>query len=168
MATQRAQTKYIRIAPRKVQSVARLIRGLSVSEAEAELLHERRRASKTILKLLRSAVASAKHNQNLDVARLFVESIRVDHGPMLRRSLPRARGIATLIQKKTSHVTLILGQMTEPQQRFTIVYEKKVKLPPEERAKARKVQRQKEERESPRGRGQRGFFRRMFSRKSGM
>ena len=86
-----AQLRYLRIAPRKVRSVADLIRGLPVQDAEAQLMVQRRRPAKPLLKLLRSAVANAKNNkQNAD--HLFISEIRVDQGPMLKRMLPRARG----------------------------------------------------------------------------
>src|SRR3989344_3194296 len=100
-----AKLNYLRIAPRKVRSVGDLIKGLSVNEAEAQLLLQRRRASVSLLKLLRSAVAGAKEKKMQPDA-LYVESLRVDQGPMLKRFLPRARGLATPIQKKTSHVTI--------------------------------------------------------------
>ena len=104
-----AKISFLRMAPRKVRSVGDLIKGLSVNEAEAQLLVQTRRPSKPLLKLLRSAVANAKNNKVGNVEHLFVSSVRVDGGPMLKRMLPRARGSASPIQKKMSHVTLVLG-----------------------------------------------------------
>jgi large subunit ribosomal protein L22 len=110
MATQyTAKLSFLRQAPRKVRSVGDLIKGLPVNEAEAQLLAQTRRPSKALLKLLRSAVANAKNNKQADLQHLFVESVRVDGGPMLKRMLPRARGSASPIQKKMSHVTIVLG-----------------------------------------------------------
>ncbi|MEK7520828.1 MAG: 50S ribosomal protein L22, partial [Patescibacteria group bacterium] len=95
-----ARLNYLRIAPRKVRSVANLLKGLPINEAETQLIYERRRASHALLKLLRSAVRAAEETKKISPQKLFVKSIRVDQGPMLKRSLPRARGIATPIQKK--------------------------------------------------------------------
>jgi large subunit ribosomal protein L22 len=170
MATHTATLKYLRITPRKVRSVARLLKGLPLPEAEAQLIYERRRAAKPLLKLLRSAAAGAKHARNVDEATLYIQSIRVDKGLILRRHLPRARGMATPIEKKSSHVTLfldILPEGTKP--RFTILREKKVKLPPEERKKERKKGTTVAKEEARASKAERpGFFKRMFRRKAGM
>ena len=140
METQIAQLNYLRIAPRKVRSVGDLIKGLTVNEAEAQLLVQRRRPAKPLLKLLRSAVANAKNNKRLNPDHLFIASIRVDQGPMLKRSLPRARGSASPIQKKMSHVTLVLGVNENLKPRFKIVVPKKVKpVPGQESYKGSKV-----------------------------
>ena len=115
MAERIAQAKlnYLRIAPRKVRRLANVLKGMSVEEAEAELLYRPQRAAKPLLKLLRSAVANAL-NQHLDKTRLYIADIRVDQGPMLKRWLPRAMGRATPIQKKSSHISLVLKEKTEP------------------------------------------------------
>lgn len=123
-----AKLSYLRQAPRKVRSVGDLIKGLPVNEAEAQLLVQTRRPSKALLKLLRSAMANAKNNKPAaNVEHLFVESVRVDGGPMLKRILPRARGSASPIQKKMSHVTITLGVNENLRPRFTIVVPKKTK-----------------------------------------
>jgi large subunit ribosomal protein L22 len=169
MTKQIAKLNYLRMAPRKVRLVGDVIRGLSVNEAEAQLLLERRRAAKPLLKLLRSAVQNAKNNRQLNQEKLYVENVRVDQGPMLKRSLPRARGSASLIQKKMSHVTLTLAEsekLLKP--RFTITVQKKVKLPPESRSRARKQEKKVQgEIVSPRAAQKSpGFFKRFFRRKS--
>ncbi|MGB9848087.1 MAG: 50S ribosomal protein L22 [Minisyncoccia bacterium] len=104
-----AKLKYLHMAPRKVKFVADLIKGKHITEAEAQLLYCRRRAAKPILKLLHSAINNAL-NKKLNKDLLYIESIRVDQGPMLKRWLPRAMGRATPIQKKMSHVTLCLAE----------------------------------------------------------
>jgi len=96
------------MAPRKVRLVADLIKDLPVGEAENQLKFLVKRPAVPILKLLKSAVANAGRNFNLDKNNLYIFRITVDGGPMLKRWLPRAMGRATPIQKKTSHVTLIL------------------------------------------------------------
>ena len=110
MKTQTAKLRYLKISPRKVRLVADLIRGLSVNEAEGQLLMLPNRASKPILKLLRSAAAAAKNNQQMNPDRLLVKNIRVDQGPRTKRWRTRARGAASLIEKKSSHIILLLEE----------------------------------------------------------
>ena len=127
MKTQTARLKYLHIAPRKVRLVASSLRGLSVNEAEAQLLISPKRSSEPIIKLLRSAVANAKHNNQLNADTLFIKEIRVDQGPMLKRFLPRAMGRATPLQKKSSHVILILAESEKLKApRFKIVKPEKI------------------------------------------
>jgi large subunit ribosomal protein L22 len=166
MITQTAKLNYLRIAPRKVRSVADLIRGLSVNNAEAQLLMVRRRSAQPLLKLLRSAVANAK-NKQLDADHLFIAEIRVDNGPMLKRMLPRARGSASPIQKKMSQVTLVLGVNEKLTSKFSIVASKKKKTEKEPKAGKAKPAREKRategEPEAAEPKKQKGFFRRTFS-----
>ena len=98
MAQQIAKLNYLKIAPRKVRSLASLLQGMSVNEAEAQLVSSNRRPAEALLKLLRSAVSNAKNKKDIKIEQLFIKSFRVDQGPMLKRSLPRARGMATMIQ----------------------------------------------------------------------
>lgn len=106
----KANLRYLRIAPRKVRLVADLIRKKSVQEAEAILKFTTKRAALPLLKLLKQAISNAK-NLNLDVKNLYISKILVNEGPKLKRILPRARGHADEIQKKTSHITLILEEI---------------------------------------------------------
>jgi large subunit ribosomal protein L22 len=172
MEIQIAKLNFLRIAPRKVRSVGDLVRGLSVNNAEAQLMVERRRPAKMLLKLLRSAVANAKTNKKLDPTHLFILNIRVDQGPMLKRMLPRAHGSASPIQKKMSNVILTLGVNENLKSKFTIVVPKKVKTPPggdkPTKTKKPRVGADVEKAETKRGdRTKAGFFKRTFSRKSG-
>ncbi len=105
-----ARLRYLRIAPRKVRLVVDLIRGRAVEEALNILTFSEKRASKPMAKLLKSAVANADNQGEVDVDKLFIDTIHVDEGPTWRRWLPRAMGRATRIRKRTSHVTLILGE----------------------------------------------------------
>ncbi len=109
----KAQLRYTRISPRKVRLVADLIRGSSVSDAEKILEFTIKRASNPILKLLKSAVANAENNFNLKKENLYIEEIRVDGGPIIKRFRPRARGAAYPIQKKTSHILIVLKEGEE-------------------------------------------------------
>jgi large subunit ribosomal protein L22 len=108
-----AKLRYLRIAPRKVRAIADLVRGKQVEEALATLRYTPKAAAKPVAKLIRSAIANAEQASqgNLDVDRLFVRTIMVDQGPTLRRFIARAMGRATRLNKKTSHVTVELGEM---------------------------------------------------------
>ncbi len=116
--TPTAQLNYLHIAPRKVRLVADSIKGKYVIEAESLLIYSPNRAAKPLLKLLRSAIANATNNSKLDKEKLYISSITVDEGPMIKRWLPRAMGRATPIHKKTSHVKIILEEKEEGFKRY--------------------------------------------------
>jgi len=99
-----------RQSPRKVRLVATLLSGKSVSEALVALQFVNKRASLPIATLINSAVANAKNNFSLDKENLFIKELRVDAGPVLKRRMPRARGRAFPIHKRTSHVRLVLAE----------------------------------------------------------
>jgi large subunit ribosomal protein L22 len=106
-----ARLRYLRIAPRKVRLVTDLVRGKPVGKALAILRYTPKAASKPVEKLLRSAIANAEDlsKGQIDVDRLFVQTIHVDQGPTLRRFIARAMGRGTRVNKKTSHVTVVLS-----------------------------------------------------------
>ena len=106
-----AKLRYLRIAPRKVRLVADLIRKKSVEEAQTILSFTTKKAAKVLLKLLKQAIANAKTNFQLEEKNLYISKILVDEGPKYKRWMPRARGMASPIQKKTSHVTIILDEI---------------------------------------------------------
>ena len=106
----KAYAKQIRITPRKVKIVCDLIRGKDVSEAAAILVNTRKAASEPLIKLLKSAIANAQNNHEMDVDKLYVSSVFVGPGPTMKRLMPRARGSADRILKRTSHITLVLGE----------------------------------------------------------
>ena len=106
----RAQVKYVRSSAYKVREVLNLIRGKSFFEATNILTFSERRISDTVLKCLNSAAANAENNENIPVEELYVSACYADEGPTLKRWRPRARGRATRIRKRTSHITLILGR----------------------------------------------------------
>ena len=109
----RAQAKYVRQSPYKVRLVLDLVRGMPVEDAMATLDFTNRRAAATIKKVLESAVANAEHNFALDADELFVAEAYADEGPTLKRWRPRARGRATRIRKRTSHITIVLADEDE-------------------------------------------------------
>ena len=104
-----AKATYIRIAPRKVKIVLDLIRNKPTDEAIAILKHTPKAACEPLEKLLKSAIANAE-NKNMDVTRLYISECSVDQGPTLERIRPRARGSANRINKKTSHINLVLKE----------------------------------------------------------
>lgn len=109
----KASLKYFRAAPRKTRLVADLIREMDVNRARIKLQFLRKRAAKPFLKLLNSAVANASKNLNFDekkISSLYIKKITVDEGPKLKRWMPVSRGTSHPIQKKTSHITLVLDE----------------------------------------------------------
>lgn len=103
-----AQT--VRIAPRKVRLVVDLIRGKQLMEAYSVLKLTEKRATKPVEKLLKSAVANATNNYNMDSNKLFIKEVFVNEGPTLKRFLPRAKGSANQILKRTSNITIIVAE----------------------------------------------------------
>ena len=122
----KAQIKYLRISPRKVRLVSDMIKGLPVDEAQAQLLFNRRRPAKALLKLLNSAINNAK-NKHLDTNFLMVKNIIVNNGPKLKRYLPRARGVANIVEKKMSHVYLVLEENKNLTPKYNMQFLKKEK-----------------------------------------
>jgi len=106
----RAYLKNYRQSPRKVRLVADILRGKSVSRALASLAFLPKKASGQLKKLLMSAIANAKTNNKKDKADLFIKEIYVNEGPTLKRFMPRAMGRATRINKRTSHISIILEE----------------------------------------------------------
>ena len=106
----RAYLKYARISPRKVKIVLDLIRGKDVATAMAILKNTPKSASEYLIKLLKSAVANAEHNFNMDASKLYVSECFVCPGPTLKRIMPRAQGRAFRILKRTSHITLAVKE----------------------------------------------------------
>lgn len=116
-----AKLHYLRITPRKVRLVANLVRGKNVGQAQAILRFAVKKGSLPILKLLNSALASAKKNFGADEANLYVSKITVDEGPRLKRMMPRARGQAYPLFKRTSHVTIVLDERIPSAEKETAV-----------------------------------------------
>ena len=106
----RAQLKYARISPRKVRIVCDLIRGKDTKTARAILMQTPKAASELLLKLLNSAVANAENTHNMDPDKLYVAETYADAGPILKRFMPRAQGRAYRINKRTSHITVVVKE----------------------------------------------------------
>jgi len=163
-----AKLKYLRIAPRKVRLVADLIRGKSAQEAKAILDFTRKGAASSLAKLLRSAIASAKHNHQINESNLYISEIFVDEGPKLKRWRTRARGAVAEIQKRTSHITIVLETEEKKSISRRKVKKRKVIKKEEEKIKTEKTSKPtrpkpKKEIKLPKTKG---GFRRFFRRKS--
>ena len=105
-----AKLSYARVSTTKAGFVLDAIRGKDVTEAEALLMYSPRYASELILKLLRSAIANAENNDGLDRANLYIAECYANKGPTMKRIRPRAQGRAYRIEKRTSHITIVLDE----------------------------------------------------------
>jgi large subunit ribosomal protein L22 len=102
----KAYLRYLRISPRKVSILCDLIRGKDVKTAAAYLMQTPKAASEPMLKLLRSAIANAENNHNMDAEKLYVSTATADPGPTLKRGQPRAQGRYNRILKRTTHISI--------------------------------------------------------------
>ena len=109
MQTQ-AVLKFVRLSPQKARLVADQVRGQKVDQALNLLKFSQNRASGIIRKVLESAIANAENNNGADVDALKVKTIMVDEGPSLKRFMARAKGRGTRITKRTSHITVVVGE----------------------------------------------------------
>ena len=105
----KASCKHVKVSPRKARYVVDLIRGKSVNNALEILRVTNKRASYFIDKTLRAAVAGANEKLDADIDSLRVKEVRVDGGPVRKWHRPRARGVSTMIKRRTSHITLVLS-----------------------------------------------------------
>lgn len=105
-----ARARYIRISPRKARLVADMIRGKPAEHALKTLLFTPKSAARVLKKVLDSAIANAENQGDIDVDTLYVKKIFIDQGPTWKRYRPRAMGRATLIRKRTSHITIVLDE----------------------------------------------------------
>jgi large subunit ribosomal protein L22 len=108
-----AHAKYVRISPRKARRAVDLIRGTHVMEARRRLRFSPLGANATVNKVLNSAVANAEQTPGIIAENLVVRSAWVDEGPTMKRYRPRAYGRATMIRKRTSHITLVVESIGE-------------------------------------------------------
>ena len=165
MAESKATLRNLKVAPRKVRLVTESIKGLHVNSALARLSLMPQRSTEPIAKLIKSAVANAK-DQKMDESKLVIKKIEVNKGVVLKRSKARARGRATLVEKKMSHVTLFLEESEKAKAPSYVIQEKK-----KEEKKERKKERIEKPKSKPeevvkREKAKRGFKERLFSRKS--
>lgn len=105
-----AKLRYARLSPQKARLVVNMVRGKAVQDALNILKFSPQKPADIVATLVRSAIANAEQKGVSDVDRLFVKSIQVDQGPVLKRFMPRAQGRATRIRKPTSHITVVLDE----------------------------------------------------------
>ncbi|MBW2557387.1 MAG: 50S ribosomal protein L22 [Deltaproteobacteria bacterium] len=106
----KAVVKHVRISPQKARLVVDLIRGKKVEYAETMLGFTHKKAAYIVRKVLKSAIANAAQNPNMDENVLYVKEVFVDQGPSLKRWRARAQGRAAAIKKRTSHITVVLSE----------------------------------------------------------
>ncbi|RME39556.1 MAG: 50S ribosomal protein L22 [Deltaproteobacteria bacterium] len=106
----KARLRYVRLSPRKARWVVDMIRGKGVQEALSTLRFSPQKAAGIVAGVVNSAIANAEQKGVADVDRLYVKTITVDQGPVLKRFIPRAQGRATRIRKPTSHITVVLDE----------------------------------------------------------
>ncbi|ANE22947.1 MAG: 50S ribosomal protein L22 [Eggerthellaceae bacterium] len=109
----KAIARYVRVSPRKARIVVDQVRGKSVIQAREILAYTERAIAETVEKTLNSAVANAEHKDHVNANQLVVKAAYVDEGPTLKRIRPRAKGSASRIRKRTSHITIIVGTREE-------------------------------------------------------
>ncbi len=102
--------KYVRVGPRKLRLVADMVRGQNAKRAEKTLQLTLKRSAKVLRKVLHTAISNAENRGDQDVDNLYIKRICINEGPTFKRWLPRARGSASLIRKRTSHIELILEE----------------------------------------------------------
>jgi large subunit ribosomal protein L22 len=106
----RAVAKYVRISPRKVRLVLESIKGKPVAEAMAILRYTPKKAARIVAKVVKSAAANAENNFEMSPERLYIVKAYADDGPRLKRWMPRARGRVDMIQKRMSHITIVVDE----------------------------------------------------------
>lgn len=105
-----AKALHLRIAPRKMRLVTNLIKGMNVVTAIQQLMHTNKKASPILIKVLKSAIANAKNNFSLDEEKLYIKTVTCNMGKVMKRFMPRARGSASPLLRKMSHVTVVLEE----------------------------------------------------------
>lgn len=106
----RAIARYLRVSPLKARQVADLVRGKDVKEALGILRYTNKKSSPLISKVVKSAVANAEHNYDMDSDALYISEILINEGPTLKRMKPRAYGRADVRRHRTSHITVVLRE----------------------------------------------------------
>ena len=106
----KAHFKHIRISPLKVRGVLNLVRGKNVNAAISDLKFCKKRAARHVLKLVKSAIANAKQKGGIDLENLYLKKVVVDNGPIMKRFKARSRGQAHRILKRSSHISVELGE----------------------------------------------------------
>ncbi|MDI9479828.1 MAG: 50S ribosomal protein L22 [Syntrophomonadaceae bacterium] len=106
----RAIARYMRVSPLKARQVADLVRGKNAEEAVGILRYTNKKSAPMISKVLKSAIANAEHNYDMDTDALYVAEIYIDEGPIMKRMRPRAYGRADVRRHRTSHITVVVRE----------------------------------------------------------
>jgi len=106
----KAILKYIRISPQKLRLVVNEIRGVSAEKAMNILLFNKRKAATFVKSVLFSAISNAEHNNGMDIDNLYISSVYVNHGPIIKRFRIRAKGRSNRILKRTAHIVLMVSE----------------------------------------------------------
>ena len=109
----KASVKHLRTSARKTRLVVDLVRGMQVEKALDQLKFVNKRVTKSVAKLISSAIANAENTYELSKDNLFIKEIRVDEGSTLKRWMPRAHGRATPVRKRTSHINVVLAEIKD-------------------------------------------------------
>ena len=171
--------RFIRMSSKKLRLVAGLIRGAQTDVALDQLRFANKKAAEPIAKLLKSAIASAVNDYELDKHNLFVKEIRIDEGGMLKRWTPKAHGSATPIRRRLSHINITVGELKDSG--ITAAKKKDIEAPisleemvkeGEQAAKKGKAGKDNKKESASRdlkkeGASKKGFVNKMFQRKSG-
>lgn len=112
-----AKLKHLRMSPRKVRLVVDVVRGMKTDKALDQLKFINKKATKPIEKLLKSGIANAEHNYELDKNNLYIKEIMVNEGVTLKRWMPRAHGRATPLRKRSSHIMLTLDEIVKTEKK---------------------------------------------------
>lgn len=139
----KAKLSNLRTSPRKVRLVADMVRGKGVKAAQAILSFSPQKSCQPILKLLKQAMANAQNNLQLDPANLYIAKITVDEGPKFKRWRARSRGQAYEIQKKTSHISLVLEESKKGKGKKKAKAVKAEEAKPKEEVKEKAVPKEK-------------------------
>ncbi len=164
----RAKLNFLRIAPRKVRMTTDLVKGKEIEEAREILSFTVKGSAQPVLKLLNSAVSNAVNNLDLEADNLYISEIKVDEGPKYKRWRARARGQANLIQKKTSHITLVLKEIKAKKKKTVKKEKPKVKRVTEKPAEklSEKEKREKKPEKEIKSKGRSKGIKNIFRRKA--
>ncbi len=145
----RATAKFVRISPRKARLVIDQVRGVSIAEAERTLQFMNKKAAEPVLKLIKSAVANAEHNNKQKKEHLYIAEITANDGFTMKRWRPRAFGRATKIRKRTTHLTVVLDETEEYKQEAAAKAKKAKKTAKAKKESATKKPEAKKEEKKP-------------------
>ena len=117
-----AHARDLHIAPRKMRLVTNLVKNMNAADAIVQLEHTNKKGAPMVIKVLKSAIANAQNNFSIKPERLYIKSLTADMGAVMKRYFPRARGSASRINKRTSHIIIELGERKIKNQILMLVF----------------------------------------------